>query len=275
MKSTIFLISFIFQFWNVINCTAQLPVIKDTNAIHLSDEKRNNDYIWNFHTDNKDSIMGISWYNESIFSGLHSSITNEKSKIPTLDFANFILPFNGKLSRGYSARHRGWDILLKLGDSIKSCLPGKVRYAKKNSRGYGNLIIIRGYNGHEFFYGHLSEILVSENQIVDKGQIIGLGGSTGHSTGPHLHFEIRYNDRQIDISNIVDFKSGFIDTSILIKNQYLPVISENKKVYYKIRNGDTLSGIAIKFHTSVNKLCKLNGLTKKSILKIGKTIRVK
>lgn len=165
-------------------------------------------HLVNNNNNNTDSSINIFWNNASIISGW--KLNTKKTPIKALpnEFTDFILPFKGKLLRGYTSFHKAWNIKLKLGDSVKTCLDGKVRFAKFNSGGYGNLIIIRGFNGLEFFYGHLSKILVKENQIVNGGQIIGLGGATGYATCTHLHFEVRSFDHTLNISNIIDFKTG-------------------------------------------------------------------
>ena len=103
------------------------------------------------------------------------------------------IPFDAKLSRGFLSYHPGIDIVLHTGDSVKAAWSGKITTAKKTSGGYGNLIVINHPNGLETYYGHLSKLLVSEGDSVSAGQVIGLGGTTGYSTGPHLHFETRYN----------------------------------------------------------------------------------
>ena len=102
------------------------------------------------------------------------------------------IPFEGKLSRGFLSYHPGIDIVLHMGDSIKAAWRGKITTTKSTRGGYGNLIVIKHPNGLETYYGHLSKILVSEGDSISEGQLIGLAGSTGHSTGPHLHFETRY-----------------------------------------------------------------------------------
>lgn len=204
-----------------------------------------------------------------------------------------------------SRNHTGVDLPLQMGKPVYAAFSGKVRVAKR-SGGYGNLVILRHSNGLETYYGHLSKINVQEDQWVDAGQIIGLGGSTGHSTGPHLHFETRYKGYCFDPQWIIDFESGILKHSVFVLHRkylnagstYVPesedeadaiYISEEEEraeeeriarelaaaQYYKIRSGDTLGAIAIKYHTSVSAICKLNGITPKTTLRIGRTIRVK
>ena len=104
-------------------------------------------------------------------------------------------PHKGSIRSKYGIRHRrrhqGVDIPIKTGDPVYATFNGRVRISEYNRGGYGNLIIVRHDNGLETYYGHLSERLVQSGEWVEAGQIIGLGGSTGRSTGPHLHFETR------------------------------------------------------------------------------------
>lgn len=152
----------------------------------------------------------ISKFEDTLWLCLGDSVTN-----------NFRVPFDGYMTSHFGPRHgrahNGVDISLRTGDMIYAAWSGKVRYAKFNSGGYGNLIVIRHYNGLETFYAHLSKILVSPNQDVVAGDPIGLGGSTGHSTGPHLHFEVRFYDIPINPEHIIDFaKKEVKDPNLLV-----------------------------------------------------------
>ena len=104
--------------------------------------------------------------------------------------------------------HRGLDLFLRMGDSVVSAFDGVVRYARFNAAGFGNCVVVRHLNGLETVYGHLSKISVAENQFVNGGELLGLGGTTGRSNGPHLHFETRYKDFSIDPELYVDVKKG-------------------------------------------------------------------
>ena len=127
------------------------------------------------------------------------------------DADNFKMNWYGSISSSYGRRwgrkHEGLDIPLHTGDSVVSTFDGIVRFAKCTSSGYGNCIIIRHLNGLETLYGHLSKIEVSENQFVKSGELIGLGGSTGRSTGPHLHFETRLYDYSFNPTKIIDINN--------------------------------------------------------------------
>lgn len=104
-------------------------------------------------------------------------------------------------------RHQGVDLPLKTGTPVYAAFAGKVRLSKYY-RGYGNLVVIRHENGLETFYGHLSKREVDPGDWVNAGQEIGLGGSTGRSTGAHLHFETRYQGYAFDPQWLIDFESG-------------------------------------------------------------------
>ena len=121
----------------------------------------------------------------------------------------FKIPVPGVTTSRYGIRngknHNGIDLNLKTGDTVCAAWSGKVRYAKFNDGGFGNLVIIRHHNGLETFYAHLSKLLVFPDQDVIAGETIGLGGSTGHSTGPHLHFEVRFYDDPINPEEMIDF----------------------------------------------------------------------
>lgn len=194
--------------------------------------------------------------------------------------------------------HQGVDLALKTGEKIYATFSGRVRISQYNRGGYGNLVVIRHDNGLETYYGHLSERMVEPNQWVEAGSVIGLGGSTGRSTGPHLHFETRYFGQSFDPERLIDFKSGTLcRETFLLKRSYFSIYSrasqdfedeianeeQDKKEqaereamrYHKIRSGDTLGAIARKYGTTVGNICRLNGIKSTTILRVGRTLRVR
>ena len=204
----------------------------------------------------------------------------------------------GKYGPRRYRQHQGVDLPLKTGDTIYATFCGRVRISQYNRGGYGNLVIIRHDNGLETYYGHLSERLVEPGQWVEAGQIIGLGGSTGRSTGPHLHFETRYYGQSFDPERLIDFKNGMLcRETFLLKKSFFSIYSnagqdfedeianeeQDKKEaaekaarrYHKIRSGDTLGAIARRYGTTVNNICRLNGIRSTTILRIGRTLRVR
>ena len=204
----------------------------------------------------------------------------------------------GKYGPRRRRQHQGVDLPLKMGDPVYATFCGRVRISQYNKGGYGNLVIIRHDNGLETYYGHLSERMVQPGQWVEAGQIIGLGGSTGRSTGPHLHFETRYYGQSFDPERLIDFKNGTLSReTFLLKKSFFSIYSnagqdfedeianeeQDKKEaaekaamkYYKIRSGDTLGGIARRYGTTVTNLCRLNGIKSTTVLRIGRSLRVR
>ncbi|MGN0188431.1 MAG: peptidoglycan DD-metalloendopeptidase family protein [Candidatus Cryptobacteroides sp.] len=203
----------------------------------------------------------------------------------------------GKFGIRRGRRHQGVDLPLSVGAPIYATFDGKVRMSKY-VKGYGNFIIIRHENGLETFYGHLSQRNVEADQWVHAGDVIGLGGSTGRSTGPHLHFETRYRGYAFDPQWLINFETGELRHRLFLlkRRQFNPYSNyeqdfedefrndeEDRKEdaeraamrYHTVRSGDTLGRIAINNGTTVTELCRLNGLTRNSILRIGQRIRVR
>ena len=204
----------------------------------------------------------------------------------------------GKYGPRRRRQHQGVDLPLKMGDPVYATFCGRVRISQYNKGGYGNLVIIRHDNGLETYYGHLSERMVEPGQWVEAGQIIGLGGSTGRSTGPHLHFETRYYGQSFDPERLIDFKNGTLSReTFLLKKSFFSIYSnagqdfddeianeeQDKQEaaekaamkYYKIRSGDTLGAIARRHGTTVANICRLNGIKSTTILRIGRSLRVR
>jgi murein DD-endopeptidase MepM/ murein hydrolase activator NlpD len=218
------------------------------------------------------------WINDQIFAynTLRDSI---KDTVLIIGYADrhFSMPVTGKLFRGFMYTHKGLDIKLNKGDTIRSAFDGVVRYAKYNRGGFGNLVIIRHYNGLETYYAHLSKAIVKVNQVIKSGDPIALGGSTGRSRGPHLHFEVRYKDIPLDPMRMIDFDNQKLISSTfpITKKVFYPNDYDVNAIYHKIRSGDTLGKLAKKYHTSVKEICAMNKLKSTSNLKIGRTVRIR
>ena len=193
----------------------------------------------------------------------------------------------GKRGRRF---HNGIDLKVNIGDTIVSSMAGMVRIAKY-SGAFGNLVVVRHHNGLETFYGHLSKILVKADQMVESGEVIGLGGNTGRSTGPHLHYEVRYLGKAINPRHLIDF-----DSTLDLKNDTLFLTTEFFKHVAKqpsatttstasanlkagqggiwtIKSGDTLSRIAQRTGTSISYLCNVNGISRNGTLRLGQKIK--
>jgi hypothetical protein len=218
---------------------------------------------------------------------------NKEIALYNKNSCGYVHPFLGKVTSEFGPRkrryHYGTDIDLETGDAVGSAFDGRVRIAKK-SKTYGNVVVIRHSNGLETYYAHLSKINVEIGQEVYAGQIIGLGGNTGHSHGSHLHFEIRYLGQPINPTEIISFTDHKLicDTLTLSKKTFDYVFEAKKaavKNYasgkgkygkgkvYVIRKGDTLSSIARKHGTTTAALCKKNGLRTTANLRKGQKLK--
>ena len=175
--------------------------------------------------------------------------------------------------------HYGIDIGLNVGDTVRSVFDGQVRILDYEKNGYGRYLVVRHSNGLETVYAHLSKSFMQINDIVKAGQPIALGGNTGRSTGPHLHFEIRFLGNAINPLKIIDFGERQIrnEDFLMVKTEaydHKSILDELAKARYcTVRSGDTLSGLAHRYGTTVSKLCKLNRISSKSIIRIGQKIR--
>ena len=224
----------------------------------------------------------------------------EKFKI---DLRHFCMPTTSRvITSNFGSRwgrqHKGIDVKVYIGDTIRAAFSGKVRIVRYEGGGYGKYIVIRHNNGLETIYGHLSKQLVSENQEVRVGEPIGLGGNTGRSTGSHLHFETRYYGQSFDPERLIDFKNGLLcRETFLLKKSFFSIYSnagqdfddeianeeQDKKEaaekaamkYHRIKSGDTLGAIARKYGTTVTNICRLNGIKSTTTLRIGRSLRVR
>ncbi|MBP5365737.1 MAG: peptidoglycan DD-metalloendopeptidase family protein [Bacteroidales bacterium] len=250
--------------------------------------------------------LGRPQINEEDFKDHWSSdVTHAYNDVPLADLPdeidllladsihNYCAPITGIVRSRFAFRkkreHKGTDIPLTIGDPVKAAFDGKVRVVKspKQSGGYGNLVVIRHSNGLETYYGHLQKHNVEVDDIVKAGDVIGYGGNTGRSTGPHLHFEVRYQSHPFDPERIINFETGELRDSIFIlKKHYFNIYSHygqtdeesidaSKRKIHTVRSGDTLGGIAAKYGTTVNNICKLNGITSKKTLRIGQRLIVR
>ena len=236
----------------------------DTNAIHY----QKTDFL-----SNSDTVVVIPLMNG----------TREKFVNPAVSY---------RISSHFGPRRRRWhygvDLAMPTGKEIYSTFDGTVRVAKRN-RSYGNLVVIRHTNGLETYYAHLSKINVHSGQSVKAGDCIGECGNTGRSYGSHLHYEIRYLGSAMDPEKVIDFTEQKLlnDTLQLTADYFRHKKGSNAKgaggksgngggaKYHTVRSGDTLGRIASRNHTTVKKLCRLNGIKETSILRLGQKIRVR
>jgi len=235
------------------------------------------------------SVYQTNWDRKQIFAYLGEP----KPKLvweelwQSLSEMKFVNPCYGKIWRGFGRGHKGLDIDLQKGDPVVAAFDGKVRYAMYNRGGFGNLVIIRHPNGLETWYAHLSKIEVKPDDVIQAGELIGLGGSTGRSRSPHLHLEFRYKDMAIDPLKLVDLQKQTVlpkDSLTLlpelvirdsIRTEFGSVtLDDVAEVWHRVSKGDNLSKLAQRYGTTVSNICRLNKLRPGSLLQIGQQIRV-
>ena len=258
---------------------------------------------------------------------LHQLILNEQAETPAADLyedwnnhyahratalpdtfkinlRGFCMPTDNRVvTSNFGARwgrqHKGIDVKVYIGDTIRAAFSGKVRMVKYEAGGYGKYVVIRHGNGLETIYGHMSKHLVAEDEIVEAGQPIGLGGNTGRSTGYHLHFETRLCGVALNPALMFDFKNQDVvgDYYMFYRDTYqkesivanrlrgvggkgkieadedtelaiaAPEATYAKDVkFHKVKRGETLASIARKRGTTIDEICRLN--------RIGRNIRL-
>lgn len=230
-----------------------------------------------------------------------------------IDLRHFTMPTTSRvITSNFGSRwgrqHKGLDIKVYIGDTIRAAFSGKVRIVRYEAGGYGKYIVIRHNNGLETIYGHLSKQLVEENQEVRSGEVIGLGGNTGRSTGSHLHFETRLCGVALNPALMFDFRAqdvtgdyyafnkqtydsestnatrlrGKQDSSTYASTNSSDDYATNKRTtsgltdqisYHKVKKGETLDRIAKMRGVTVEKICKLNHITKTMRLRPGQILR--
>lgn len=257
-------------------------------------------YTWNYMDIGRpvidDNLYMENWDTTTIHSYKGyplDSIPDEVDLLLADSVHHYYPPILGKVRSGYQFRrtrqHQGIDVPLQYGDTIRAAFDGVVRYhgGGKKTGGYGNLVVLRHPNGLETYYGHMSKYVVKVGELVKAGEVIGFGGSTGRSTGPHLHFETRYKGQTFDPQRLIDFETGELrDTIVTLKKHYYNIYSHygqtdeeseaaSKRVVHTIRSGDTLGGLAVKYNTTINNICKLNKISRSTTLRIGRRLIVR
>ena len=192
---------------------------------------------------------------------------------------------------GYGPRwgriHWGIDLSLRTGEAIYTTYDGIVRVKGYDRYGWGKYYVVRHKNGLETLYGHLSKHLTEIGDEVQAGDLLGHGGSTGRSTGPHLHYEVRYQGKAFNPNQIFDFQNMEPTTRVLAitkglfnlygKSRVGPngSTSSRSAAYHRVKSGDTLGAIARRYRVSVSQITRLNGISSNSILRIGQNLRIK
>ncbi|MDE6096644.1 MAG: M23 family metallopeptidase [Muribaculaceae bacterium] len=153
-----------------------------------------------------DFYQSGSWDEAEDFSYITDNVV-----LPPYDPEDFHRPVWGRITSTFGYRpsfkrvHKGIDLALNVGDTVKAALPGVVARVGYDAGGYGHFVVMVHNNGMETRYAHLQKAVSSPGDRLEAGDPLGLGGNTGNSTGPHLHFEIRYRGSAIDPSSVFDF----------------------------------------------------------------------
>ncbi len=199
--------------------------------------------------------------------------------VDTTQNCGFESPFKGVVTSHfgwrYGRNHNGIDIDLEVWDPVNAAFPGVVRVAKFY-KGFGRVVVIRHHNGLETTYAHLHRFKVKAGDEVDAGDVIGLGGSSGHSTGSHLHFEVRFQGVPIKPSQLIDFKNDCLRSPVVTlakSGAFLTVVPKEGSIY-EVKKGDYLSKIAKEFGLTLDELCTLNKIQSKTHLKTGQKLIV-
>ena len=241
----------------------------------------------------------------------HSHVTQLPDTF-RISLKNFCMPTTSRvLTSNFGSRwgrqHKGLDIKVYIGDTIRAAFAGRVRVVRYEGRGYGKYVVIRHDNGLETYYAHMSKQLVVEDQEVRAGQPIGLGGNTGRSTGSHLHFETRLCGIALNPALMFDFRNQDVvdDYFVFKKSTYqresvvatrlrgvsggyssydndeevelataAPAASyAQESRFHKVKKGETLYSIAKKRGTTVDAIMKLNHLKKDAKLRAGQILK--
>ncbi len=207
---------------------------------------------------------------------------------PTLARPDFFRPVPGFITSNFGWRpkfnrmHHGVDLSLHIGDTVRAAVSGTVENISYDHDGYGHYVKMTHPDGMETLYGHLEYALVSQGQFVYAGQPVGIGGNTGNSTGPHLHFETRLGGVAVDPTLIFDFygRVYYIAEETPEVKTKGPTYSHQSKSLkkqstYIVRVGDTPESVARQAGISVMRLCQLNMLNQSEPLPIGRMLKLK
>lgn len=232
----------------------------------------------------------------SNFDILKIHYVHDRTVLPdTVVLGTYVHPAKYKATSLYGVKrrrgrvHHGIDLPYPEGTPVVAAFNGTVRVSTYNNGGYGNLVIIRHDNKLETYYAHLHRRLVNPGQVVKAGDTIGLGGSTGRSRGPHLHFETRYLGTHFNPARIIDFQNYklacdtlYVGGKVIKTNTDAAVVNNtsdgapagtHSPLYITVRKGDTLGALAKKYRTTVDKIKKLNKM-KSDFLREGQRLRV-
>ncbi len=225
------------------------------------DTKKVNIYNFDFK-EFKDSLV-VKLYDEQL---------GQYWKLPLTDVL-----VNSRFGPRWGRMHGGVDLDLNTGDAVYTAFDGIIRVKGYDRYGYGYYYVVRHKNGLETLYGHLSKHVMEVGDEVLAGDLLGKGGSTGRSTGPHLHYELRYKGLVFDPEIVYDFDKSLLTKQELLINKALfgHIAKASAAAYHRVKRGENLGSIARRYGVSVSTITRLNGISSRSILRIGQSLRVK
>ncbi len=225
------------------------------------DTKKVNIYNFDFK-EFKDSLV-VKLYDEQL---------GQYWKLPLTDVL-----VNSRFGPRWGRMHGGVDLDLNTGDAVYTAFDGIIRVKGYDRYGYGYYYVVRHKNGLETLYGHLSKHVMEVGDEVLAGDLLGKGGSTGRSTGPHLHYELRYKGLVFDPEIVYDFDKSLLTKQELLINKALfgHIAKASAAAYHRVKRGENLGSIARRYGVSVSAITRLNGISSRSILRIGQSLRVK
>jgi len=307
-------------------CTSSLAQDRLASIAPIDHKMRAIDSISLVRLSEQESLADLQFPAASLYPTWNNDYTRSYGvTLPSeyrIDLRNFHMPCDSRMvtshygyRRSFRRQHYGTDIKVFVGDTIRAAFSGKVRVVAFERSGYGNYVIIRHTNGLETVYGHMSRHLVKPNQIVRAGDVIGLGGNTGRSTGSHLHFETRFLGQFIDPERLFDFEAQDVKgdfylfrssgrstmlaatdnvvggeeemseeaANALMAKEAESEAFQQKKIQqmraksrtrvHKVKSGETLSSIARKCGTTVDRLCRMNNIKRGTVLRPGQILR--
>lgn len=229
---------------------------------------------WNPHVafgnnENPDDFIELTLTNSETNCDFHHPLSHKAMK-----------RYHGTITSKYGWRkgknHNGVDLELHQWDSVHNMFAGVVRFSKRYA-GFGKVVIVRHYNGLETLYAHLSRINVKSGDIVEPGDLVGLGGQTGNARGTHLHMEVRYNNVPVNPEHMISFTDRTLTANkfILKKSRHGYIAIPEGTEVHTVKRGEYISKVAKRYGMSIDSLCKLNNISRKKRLKVGDELLVK
>lgn len=202
-----------FQLGTVLILMLVLMLIKYTkNEIGINLNEKVRSVFYTDYTEKAQSVFNSTFPEINKYMNKSPEVDETQEKEKNEDFVFESYPVNGEITSTYGTRihpvtnksetHTGVDIAVAEGTEVKAVYEGTVEEVKDDDE-LGIVVVINHANGFKTIYGHLSELKVNKGDKVTRDSVIALSGSTGLSTGPHLHFEVLFNDESVDPTSLL------------------------------------------------------------------------